>query len=424
MTLAKKVHRATSVFVPGGMPSLTYVDRAGRELEKRLAAVSDNLCKLVTLTGATKSGKTVLTNKVFPRAAGAVWVDGGSIGSEADLWSTILDALGGATNIEKIDEREIDFRGRGDVRAKAGLPLFGEAEIQGEVEAARKRSKGTKTTLAKSPRASALAELRRSKTPLVIDDFHYLDRTLQGSVVRALKPLVFEGLPAICIAIPHRRYDAVKVEREMTGRLEPIDVPAWSVSELAEIPQIGFPLLNVRIDAAVTSQLAEEAQGSPHLMQEFCKRLASHNGIVQTSPHVIEISSVPRDLFGNIAAEMGKVVYDKLKKGPRQRSDRKQRPLLQGGTADTYEAVLRGLSKISPGLDKVDYEQLRAAIRGLLKSDVPQAHEISRVLEKMSEIASNDEASTPVLDWDKDERELHITDPFFAFILKWGELPS
>ena len=57
MTLAKKVHRATSVFVPGGMPSLTYVDRAGRELEKRLAAVSDNLCKLVTLTGANKVGQ-------------------------------------------------------------------------------------------------------------------------------------------------------------------------------------------------------------------------------------------------------------------------------------------------------------------------------------------------------------------------------
>ena len=50
------------------------------------------------------------------------------------------------------------------------------------------------------------------------------------------------------------------------------------------------------------------------------------------------------------------------------------------------------------------------------------AVEVSRVLEKMSEIASNDEASTPVLDWDKDDRVLHITDPFFAFFLKWGAL--
>lgn len=38
----------------------------------------------------------------------------------------------------------------------------------------------------------------------------------------------------------------------------------------------------------------------------------------------------------------------------------------------------------------------------------------------MSEIASSDEASTPVIDWEKDDQELYITDPFFAFFLKWG----
>jgi hypothetical protein len=53
MASGSKIHRANSVFVPGGMPSLTYVDRSGRELENRLSAVGDNLCKLVTLTGVT-----------------------------------------------------------------------------------------------------------------------------------------------------------------------------------------------------------------------------------------------------------------------------------------------------------------------------------------------------------------------------------
>jgi hypothetical protein len=37
-------------------------------------------------------------------------------------------------------------------------------------------------------------------------------------------------------------------------------------------------------------------------------------------------------------------------------------------------------------------------MKSVLASDMPQAHEISRVVEKMSEIASSDEASTPVLD--------------------------
>ena len=51
--------------MPGGMPFFTYVPRAERKLEERLRAAADNLCKLVTAAGASKSGKTVLANKVF-----------------------------------------------------------------------------------------------------------------------------------------------------------------------------------------------------------------------------------------------------------------------------------------------------------------------------------------------------------------------
>ena len=65
-------------------------------------------------------------------------------------------------------------------------------------------------------------------------------------------------------------------------------------------------------------------------------------------------------------------------------------------------------------------KDLRSEIRNLLRENPPQAHEISRVLDHMAKISANDEASTPVLDWDKDERELHITDPFFAYYLRWG----
>lgn len=87
---------------------------------------------------------------------------------------------------------------------------------------------------------------------------------------------------------------------------------------------------------------------------------------------------------------------------------------------DIYKVVLLALARISPGLQTVEYEQLRAAIRDILADQIPAAHEVTRVLEKMAEIASSDEASTPVLDWEKDEQKLHITDPFFAFFLKWG----
>jgi len=63
---AMVTYTPNDVFVPGGMPSVTYVPRADRDLENQLRSVADNLCKLVTLTGSTKSGKTVLANRIFP----------------------------------------------------------------------------------------------------------------------------------------------------------------------------------------------------------------------------------------------------------------------------------------------------------------------------------------------------------------------
>lgn len=38
-----------------------------------------------------------------------------------------------------------------------------------------------------------------------------------------------------------------------------------------------------------------------------------------------------------------------------------------------------------------------------------------------TDISYNDGASTPVIDWDKEDAILTITDPFFAFYLRWSD---
>ncbi|MFV4847135.1 hypothetical protein ACNJKD_12565 [Edwardsiella tarda] len=223
------------------------------------------------------------------------------------------------------------------------------------------------------------------------------------------------------IAIPHRRYDAIKVEREITGRLENIMMPYWSIDELKQIATIGFPLLSINVSPNVVDILASEAMGSPHLMQEFCKSLCSDYSIKETSEKEIKISKVDDSLFKSVAESTGKIVFDKLAAGPRQRSDRLMRLLKSGERVDIYKVVLYALSKMKPGMQTIQYEELRSAIRDIVAETPPQAHEVTHVLEKMSEIASSEEASTPVIDWEREEQKLHITDPFFAFYLRWRE---
>lgn len=413
----KEKYRAKQVFIPGGQPTLTYNPRKELRLEEYLEEAKDYLCKLVMMTGSTKSGKTVLTNKVFPKSE-SVWFDGGSFSSENDFWIEIVQQLDTDKSIS--ESRDKNTQGGMKGSAEKQLILF---KMKGEASDLHslKKSKVKSQSRKGNPKTIALQELRKSKKPLIVDDFHYLPRKQQAQLVRAVKALIYDGLPVIFIAIPHRRLDAVKVEREMTGRIETIAIPPWEVKELVEIPETGFPLLNIEITSQITKKLAEEAIGSPHLMQEFCREICNIRNIKETLDDKIVIDTVEEEtLFQSVAQNTGKVIFDKLSKGPRQRADRVERKLVNGEITDIYGLVLYALAQLRPGLDTIEYETLRSAIRDVSSGTQPQAHEVTRVLDKMSQIAASDESSTPVIDWEKEERILHITDPFFAFYLRWG----
>lgn len=415
-------YRYTDVFVPGGFPRHTYNPRLELDLESKLKQVAENLCKLAIITGHTKSGKTVLVRSVLPREE-AVWVDGGAVGSEEDFWTTIIDQLELFQGTE--DRQGTETNAEISAEGKAGANFFiakGEAGVGTKISEARATSSGQSRSV--SSRVVALRGLSTARVPLVVDDFHYLPRDLQGTVVRALKPLVFDGVPVAIVAIPHRRYDAVKVEKEMTGRILPLDIPSWSESELSFIPRTGYPLLEAEISDALTKQLAAESIGSPHLMQEFCREICRAHGVTNTfedGSADLDSESLKR-VFKETAETIGRPIFEKLARGPRQRSDRIARPLKDGGEVDIYGLLLHALARIGPALVTIEYEELRAAIRDVSAADPPQLHEVARVLKHMADIAATDQSSTPVIDFDEEDKRLHITDPFFAFYLRWGSL--
>jgi hypothetical protein len=416
--------RYTDVFVPGGFPRHTYNPRNALQLEGRLGEVRENLCKLVTVTGQTKSGKTVLTRTTLPRED-CIWVDGGTISQENDFWNVVSEQLGLFETTEVEDFKETSEKN--EAGGSVGVDIV-VAKVSAKAGTGNERTQGSSTRASKtlSPRISALTGMKRNRRPLVIDDFHYLPRALQAGIVRALKPLIFDGLPVVIIAIPHRRYDALKVEKEMTGRISQIEIPVWSETELGFIPATGFGLLNFAVRKEVVSRLASESIGSPHLMQDFCRSLCRSRDLVSTS-ELQELSATDADLdsmFKEVADTIGRPIFEKLARGPRQRSDRIQRELKDGSTVDIYELVLRALAHLKPGLVSLEYEDLRAAIREVSAAQIPQLQEVARVLKHMASIASSDQSSTPVIDFEEDEKKLHITDPFFAFYLRWGDLTA
>ena len=400
---------------------MTYNPRSDKKIEEKVKRASENLSKLLMVTGPTKSGKTVVTNKIFSRDT-SIWFDCGAYEKEDDLWEFILDELDGYTSLQKTTHKTESRSASGKFVGESPLRNM-KGEIGGKVEV--KDEDGSIKGRSISAKNKAINILRNSKVPLVLDDFHYLPREDQGRIVRAIKGLVFGGFPVVFIAIPHRRLDATKVEREMTGRVEVVNIPTWEEYELKTIPETGFRLLNIEIDNKIIDRLTEEALGSPHLMQDFCYYLCDMKGINETQKNLVKIKEEEetflQDLFTKVAENTGKIMFQKLARGPRQRSDRMERRLKNGIATDIYSVVLFALANMKPGLVTIEYEELRTQIREIVVDKAPQAHEVTRVLDHMSRIAADDESSTPVIDWESEERTLHITDPFFAYYLRWGE---
>ncbi len=129
------------------------------------------------------------------------------------------------------------------------------------------------------------------------------------------------------------------------------------------------------------------------------------------------------EFFTSRASTASKSAFDLLKQGPRQRTDRKERVLKDGATTDIYGAVLTAIAKTGPKTE-LHYNDLRASLRDVLNSEPPQRHEVTRVLEEMTKIAREKIDGEPVVDYDVALETLYISDPFFAYFLRWGAAPD
>jgi hypothetical protein len=66
------------VFVAGGQPTYTYVERSAEHVELKFARAIATPNQIVSLSGPTKTGKTVLCRRILGDRQ-FVWIDGGQV---------------------------------------------------------------------------------------------------------------------------------------------------------------------------------------------------------------------------------------------------------------------------------------------------------------------------------------------------------
>ncbi|WP_295788704.1 hypothetical protein [uncultured Microbacterium sp.] len=355
--------RTSEVFVPGKLPAYTYNARDELFLERSLEDYVEEAGKILTLAGPTKTGKTVLLRKVLDAP---VWLDGQGITGVGELWRRVVDELGSFDTEEVSEDNATTGEGSGGFGVNLG-PLSGNIGAG----AGFSRGTGARASAARALNVVGRDALLAAGRPLVIDDFHFIERDVQREVVRALKPLVLAGLPIVFVSISHRVREVVTAEADMTGRVSTLSIDFWSQEDLLVIAQKGFEYLNVQDPLELASKLAEQSYGSPHLMQQFCRELCKLNGVREEAESPVALQA-PESWPEFFKAQVDLSSEDwalRFLRGPQERgSSRTQYPSVLGVNLDGYGLCLMAIARSGPKLS-LSKDELRAGIAALVTTD-------------------------------------------------------
>ena len=267
-------YAASDVFKPYQYPEHTYVIRktSGNETyEARLEKALKIPGLLISITGASKSGKSVLCQRVIGKRT--LSISGSHIKSTDDFWAKTAEKLDMPIETEYTTTQGRETQGTIEGGGKLKVPFIADASAKSN--ASHKRT-NTDSIKEKQPRSynQIIEEVKERNLVLVIDDFHYIAAEVQLYIARVLKDAIFSGLKAVIISLPHRSDDAIRRNPDLIGRIRAVDIEPWHEEELQEIPRKGFQLLGVTISEPLIQRLVKESITSPQLMQMNCLNLS------------------------------------------------------------------------------------------------------------------------------------------------------
>lgn len=334
--MTQAIYLTSEVFVAGSSPVITYNPRDARQQEQEVERYEEQGAgRARTVSGPSKSGKTVLIERRLPRDE-AIWIEGPDLTDVSILWHRIVDWLG---PYDLIEVGRADEAGAGK---QFGLAVGSDHIAKGTVGKSGDTKESTSVRKSRTTDVTTLSRnaLEEWGTPIVIDDFHSVAEDAKTDVARAIKTIILHS-KVILIAVPHEAFDVVRHEGDMGFRVEQLRIERWSQQELEFIAERGFQALAISDLRGVGSKLASVSYGAPCLMQQLCYDYVRISLGVRETPTEGQTEAIEpaswEQFFGAVADRMPADIFIDLLKGPKERGTRRQvRTFHDGGTTDIY----------------------------------------------------------------------------------------
>lgn len=415
--------RATDVFIPGSFPTETYIKRGDKDYESILQDALQMDGMVVSVSGPSKSGKTVLIERVVGKDY-LISVSGSGIKTPDDLWERVLDWMESPTEVQETI-KHTDKMGT-ELGVSGGASVLGFAKTEASAKAKLDTENGTekRATHQRGGAGQVIRELSGSEFAILVDDFHYIPRDIQGEVARQIKDIVRNKVKICTATVSHRGDDVMRANPELRGRLQTIDLPFWGTDDLAKIASTGLAKLRVNLNSAALEQLAIEAAGSPQLMQLICLQTCFALGVRSESVEAKTINVDAQhlsDIFEQTSTATDfRSLFDVLDCGPKLRGkERKIYKFGDGSSGDVYRCVLKAIAANPPALS-FDYDSLVARTKTICLDEFPTGSSLTGSCGQMVKLAQEYFPDERAIDWDAEKEVLDIPDPYLSFYLRWS----
>lgn len=415
--------RASEVFTPGKFPIHTFVDDHLQEKKEQLLDTLEAGAMLISISGPSKSGKTVFIEESLGRS-NLIQITGAGVNQPSDLWMRVFDLIGTELpeSIVRLASNGSTVGGKGIVEGNA-LIVKGRGEVS--ISKTDTETETKSSALSSDCLQLLIRELSGTDLVVFIDDFHYIPQPVQVELAQQIKEAIRNNVKFVCASVPYHSDDVIRSNPDLRGRVFSIDFEYWGAATLKKIAFKGFEQLGIEYEATAVDELVSEAAGSPQLMQYLCLNSCFELGVREKTDNAVELKNDVKFHENTCrrtvqSTDYGSVV-ELMKEGPKTRgSNRNVYQTKFGWNGDVYRLLVKALAVDPPKLT-FRYNALNERIIEVCLFEGPSGSSITSACAHSAKIV-NDAAGSKIVEWDGEHDVFDIRDPYFLFYLRWSDM--
>lgn len=401
-----KNYQLKEVFIPVGLPEVTFVRRAN--LERSVLSWKMSEAKHLLIFGPSKSGKTSLWKKYVPTGK-VIKIPCNSLKSLQEVYSEVLHELNIFYQSEKTQSHSKSSSITAELQSILGI---GTAKLNGQLLLSDNFTDKQVRVLQPTIGCNLVMKfLKQSNKIIVLEDFHYASHDLKSALSEDLKAFSDEKCPWILVGVQHKTSELLSYNLDLQQRISELPVEGFTDEQLLEIIELGETALNISFSKEIRSRIVAESLCSASIVQNICQIICLIEEILQSQKNTLFIDNI--SLVEKACKE---IAYDS-----KSYYERAIKSISLGGRSDgsteKYKWFLKMIKEGNIPEQGLKNTQIHKYLKEMGHNSIQQGSVTSGLSYLPTLLKQN---NIPALfDFDSDNKTFYLLDKYMKFVFKW-----